>query len=341
MWLQDNMPETTDQKLNELEITENVGRYIGLREKLGKGEATDEEKNEIIQLLSKIPINFDAGYSAFKYNMQIMSQISHEMKEIPELPSEAPKDVHPLHRVEFPEEGGMLTYMEGQEYPYRGFPYYDFVDRIDIFKKTGRAFISGFYHKIKKGGKLRLVTLVPAIWIFRDFFSVGIYVFYRLIDRFKLKTIRYCRALQEIYRVFSLPRQGENEETTEFRLMLRDLTCMFLEFDNAYRFRVQDIIEELNQINIVKNPRKELCRLLDIMSSRELTQEVKDSWTLMKMFVKYYLLLDRRLLKIIVDVLSRLDVERVKLTIEDKSYCRPRKDFICGFMLKERENKLN
>ena len=39
----------------------------------------------------------------------IMNAIMREMKEIPELPSEKPKDIHHIQRVEFPQQGGVLS----------------------------------------------------------------------------------------------------------------------------------------------------------------------------------------------------------------------------------------
>src|SRR3990167_5690221 len=86
---------------------------------------------------------------AFLQNMALMNQVVRQMKEIPELPSEKPKDVHALTKVEFPESGGVLTYMQGYDHPYRGFPFHEFVDKIDVIKKITRAVLSGLFHGLK------------------------------------------------------------------------------------------------------------------------------------------------------------------------------------------------
>jgi hypothetical protein len=178
-----------------------------------------------------------------------------------------------------------------------------------------------------------LLTLLPAFWFIKRIFYIELYMFYRFIDRFRLKPNRYCQAIREVYRCFSLPNDKIKALTWEKRMMLRDLVCMVLEFDNAYRFRVQDLVEELDKQAFERNPIKELRRLMNIGASRENNQEVRDFWTLMKMSLNY-LYLDREIKKVMVQVISNLNIEQVKLTIEDKHYCFPRKDYNFGFSLR-------
>lgn len=269
---------------------------------------------------------------AFMQNMAQIQQVVRQMKEIPELPSEKPKDVHALQKVEFPEAGGIFTWMEGYEQPYRGFPFHEFVDRIDFIKKISRATLSGLFHALK-GKKARLITLIPAIWLLRVALRVIVYVFSRMVERFRIKRICYSQPIRELHRVFSMERYGEDEKTRILRLQLRDLICMILEFDNAYRYRMQDIIVELNQLVLRKKPIPELVRLLTILQTREKEQDIIDTWTLLKLFVRFYLRIDRQLKHLIIDVFSQLDLNEMKLSIEDKFYCKPRKDYNFGFQL--------
>ena len=250
-----------------------------------------------------------------------------QMKEIPVLPSEAPKDVNPLQRVDFPDKGGVLTYMGGQPFPYKGFPFFEFVDKIDILKKISRAILSGFYHQLKRR-KLLWITLLPALWIIKPAARVFLYVSYRLVDRFKLRKEKYCDAAREVYRAFT------PTDNNEFQLMFRDFLCMTLEMDNAYRYRFQDVIVLLDKCALRKRPAKEIFRLLRILSQRELTQDIKDTWVLLKIALTLYLWTDRECKRMLVRCLSDLNLEEVQLTIEDKIYAAGRKDYVCGFMLK-------
>lgn len=273
-------------------------------------------------------------FMAYQTNMGLMLGIAREMREIPELPSEtiAPGDSHPLIKVEFPENGGVLTYMEGYDYPYKGFPIQASVEKIDMMKKTQRAVASSFYHSFKKRSKLQLAFLIFCPWIFADLVNAFIYTFYRSIDRFKIKPLRYCDAIRELHRAFSTDYHGEKPEEKEKRQMIRDLVCMVLEFDNAYRFRFQDIISELNKENLRKNTAKEISRLLEIMSSRENTQEVKDTWKLVRYFLPWYLRFNRSLRKQIVDILTDLDLSKTALQVDDKHFCDKRVDYKFSFM---------
>ena len=274
--------------------------------------------------------------ASFMQSMALMNKVVSQMKEIPELPSEKPKDVHALKRVEFPEAGGVLTYMEGYDHPYRGFPFHEFVDRIDVIKKIARAILSGLFHGLK-GNKLKLLTFIPCAWAARIAVSVGIYAFSRMVERFRIKRQIYSQPIRELYRAFSMERYGEDEKTRILRLQLRDLVCMILEFDNAYRYRLQDIVVELNQAALRANAIKELGRLLSVMQGRERGQDIVDTWTLLKLFIQVYLRIDRKFTRMIVDVLSQLKLDEMKLSVEDQFYCKPRKDYNFGFITTEQE----
>lgn len=290
-------------------------------------------RKELIEALGKDEKLLDQLLMAKAYmeNMQIMNSIVAEMKEIPQLPSEKPNDVQALERVEFPEQGGVLTYMSNHEgIPYKGFPIAELVDRIDLIKKVIRGLLSGFYHQLKNRNKFILLTLIPSAWIFKDLLYANVFTFSRLVERFRLKPIRYSQAIRELHRAFSV--QGTDEFTGKFR----DLLCMFLELDNAYRFRAQDLIEEIRKDEVKKNPRKELKRVIDIATTRETTQEIKDTWKLLNYVVSYYLPFDRKLTKLISSVLLEVNVEELKLTSEDKHYCNPRKDYVFGFQKAEK-----
>lgn len=271
-----------------------------------------------------------AGQEALIRQVPIMRDVAKKIKQVEELPSEIPTDEHSLIKVDFPTTGGILTYMEGYDYPYKGYPYYEFVEKIDLIKKLTRAMQSGFYHALKQNKfKRLLIPLIPSLG--RSIFWACTFTFYRLIDRFKMRVDKHCTFVNELYRAFSVVHTYESEQVQQLRKMLRDIECMILEMDNAYRFRAQDLLPELNKEALRKKPIKELERILDIWIEREINVEVQDSWRLLKMVIKYYLRYDPELLNIFVQVLLELDIEKCKLSVEDKYYCIPRKDYHFGF----------
>ena len=236
-----------------------------------------------------IPENLDQArisQDAMVHNMRAMNYIIYQMKEQTDSsPSNEQKDVHPLERVEFPEKGGILTYMQGQDHPYKGFPLGEFVEKNDIMKKLSKGILSGFFHEAFKveGKRIKLKSLfhlISGIIAFKTIVRVEIYTFYRFVERVRIKSEKYSDAIRELYRAFSVEIPKESDKTKVLRLQLRDLICMHLEFDNAYRYRFQDISEEHNPALFKKNSIKEILRCLTVMQKREIKDEVKDSWTL-------------------------------------------------------------
>lgn len=269
-------------------------------------------------------------------SVSTMNEVAKRIKQIRELPSEVPTDNHPLTKVEFPDEGEVLTYMQGYDYPYRGYPYYEFVDRIDVIKKLIRNLQSGFYHGLKdRWYRWLLVPLVP--FLGRSVFWAFTYTFKRVIDRTPMRPNRYSQFVQEVYRAFSVSWSDESPQITELRHWLRDIECMILEFDNAYRFRGQDLAVEINKENLRKNPIEELCRLIDIWIEREKVIDVKNSWLLLKLFVRYYLRFDKPLQKIFTRTLLELDLSKCAMTDNDKYFAVPRKDYNFGFQINPTE----
>lgn len=262
-------------------------------------------------------------------NIQIMNQIFAEMKEIAVLPSEQPKDKSALQRVEFPDEGGILTYMEGFKQPYQGFPFYEFVDKIDLIKKVLRAKLSALYHQFKND-KVKFLFFLPSLFVARKMIYAEIYPWYRVIERVRVKSFLYSTPIRELHRAFSVSVPRETKDLADLRLMIRDLACMVLEFDNAYRYRFQDLMTELD--TKAKNPIKELKRILDIAISREKHQEIKDTWRLLKVFFSLYLKMDRKMLALITSVMRNLNTDAVKITDLEKEYCEKRVDYTFSFM---------
>lgn len=281
------------------------------------------------------PENTITDADALIQNMRLMSQIVSEMKEVPVLPSEQPKpnDTSRLDKVEFPEAGGTLTYMEGHPYPYKGFPFCEFVDKIDVMKKIIRAELSGLYHAMKGRQKIQLASLLLVPWLFKDLMRSHLHTFWKLVERFKIKPLRYCTTMRELHRAFSVEDSAETESGRDLRLKLRDFVCMLLEFDNAYRFRFQDVIVFLDKKKFKRSPTKELLRLLDILIARERSQEIKDTWTLVRLGVKFYLPFDRELLRVVRRGFGELNLDLVRLDDGDIHYCVKRQDYTFGFML--------
>jgi len=99
---------------------------------------------------------------------------------------------------------------------------------------------------------------------------------------------------------------------------------MILEFDNAYRFRLQDILGETTK-ELLQNPRVELNRLLKIYLSRELQQPNDLEFGARPKVVKAikifrFLLLLPKVKKVFFKALKITDLGAIALDINDRYY---------------------
>ena len=181
-------------------------------------------------------------------------------------------------REERPKEGGIFVYLWGYKYPYRGNPEGETVKRLATFKKNLRLMaesVRSWQTKVLIG----LVLLMPkfmAGFLLKDVVGYLHYSFHNSLREQLLKPIRYCRCVRELYRTFDVLITKEKNKTIKKLLeFARDLICMSIEMDSAYRFRWQDAISGMKEkIDIVK--------FFDVLIEREVENDMKDRWRHLK-----------------------------------------------------------
>ena len=274
---------------------------------------------------------------ASQRNMAIMQQIVDSMKSQPVLDMEKQErdrtgdDVSALTKVEFPKEGGIQSWMEGHDKPYLGFPYLDFVNAIDGIKKLTKYFFQRLHYIIRNAPAEEKENIKKDFWFQQQLIAALIYSIYRVVERHLIKPELYSRAVREVHRTLTemgplaIIERGENRI-----LQVRDILCMYLEFDNAYRFRFQDMMEELNKEEAEKDPAKEIKRLYDISVSREVHEEVREKQAQYGEFFQYLFSLPRGK-ELASEFFKRLSLEEVRLSDIDRHWCQPRSDFHFGF----------
>lgn len=142
--------------------------------------------------------------------------------------------------VYIPKENGVYTHAKGFPVPFKGFPHDKYVDIIAAMKWT----IPGMITFVKETMGIPSLKKIKAI---KRIGSMAIKVFFERLKPLKPLPKRYCPAVREIHRVTSLLIDRENSPKLKREwLMVRDLMCMILEFDNAYRYRFQDFMSELD-----------------------------------------------------------------------------------------------
>ena len=172
-----------------------------------------------------------------------------------------------MYQVKLPAEGGILAYWDGIEHPSKGFPVQEAVERIEQVKRTFITWFSGFREMFSKAPVQSIIFLL----LFKKQWSVSFKMIiqstYRQLKAYKLQPDRYCDCVREIRRVFEELGQGTPER--EWILTFQHIISTILEFDDSYRYRFQNIIQDLDPASYKKNPIRELLRLLKKGELRE------------------------------------------------------------------------
>ena len=149
----------------------------------------------------------------------------------------------PIKRVELPKEGGIKTWIWGYDVPFWGYRNREQSKVVEIVKRNLRLMVDMFFHSIKKN-PLKIVFFKKRVKKFIDRWLLFAAWAFR---SYKYKPRLYSRPVRELYRVFNILIKRENNVKMKDRWRrARDVVCMILEVDQAYRYRAQDILSELN-----------------------------------------------------------------------------------------------
>lgn len=145
---------------------------------------------------------------------------------------------------------GALVYIGNAPYPHKGIPVGEAVGQLNTLKEYTKQKLYSF------------PTPNSFVRDFNVFFSKCFYSY-----RVNLKSM--CPAARNLsYVINDILTELGISTPTERLLFSYNLSHVF-EFDDAYRYRIQDIATMINAISLYKNPRKELKRVFDIAVSRE------------------------------------------------------------------------
>lgn len=224
-----------------------------------------------------------------------------------------------ISRVVFPEEGGVLTYFDKLDHPAKGFCYGETVETVDEVKKTMMAFLTGLFESISKS-KLRTILFV--LFFRKQFETMAkrliIQLDYRM-RRVRQNPNKYCICAREFYRVFNLMATWHPKHKTEIE-SFRNIWCMILEYDDAYRYTLQDILVEFDRDAAKKDIVKEIKKLLDLTLERDDRGLFVKFSQIRKML---FLLNFKKDIKIMVErFFSSIDLDRIKLDEDDKFHAR-------------------
>lgn len=207
-------------------------------------------------------------------------------------------------------ELGMLTFAEKKR-PYKG----RFPDAfIGAHVNAGKGFII-FTLFLLARSPLGLFLLVPS---FRHkFFLKFAESLNKNMMAVYLQPSDMCYPAKEIYRAIEKVAVVKKPLEKFFMQAFTGSFISIFEFDDAYRFRIQDILSEINKVSLRKSPRKELRRVLDIAMSREGYDDLRGKYRMLK--IGTYIA-PPKYLKLAVDILLEIDTDKVKLDYNDQDW---------------------
>jgi len=236
-----------------------------------------------------------------------------------------------ITRVVLPKEGGVLTYYSDTDHPFKGFNYGETVEAVDEVKKMLMAVIYGFFENLFKN---KIKAIIGLIFLKREIIEMIKEIIIKAdfgIRRVRQKPNRYCQAVRDVFSTATIvaDRYAKDGREKQFFYSMRNLMCMILEYDDAYRYPFQDIVSRLDKKAARKNIVKELKRLIDIY----LKKDHRGTDRKFKVFRKllFLLHLNRRFKKMITDFFVGLDLEKVKLDDDDKYYAKMKKNYDWDF----------
>jgi hypothetical protein len=232
-----------------------------------------------------------------------------------------------------PKSGGVFTPIQGWAYPYKGQPMEITVEVLASVKGVAPIGLRFVELCIKHFNFL-------ALWDLKNTaYEMLLYGGKILLGREPENPKRYGRAVREIYRVLTIQFDKIdgllNRKLSNIWKTIRGIICVLCEWDNAYRYRVQDFLIELNIENLIKNPIREIRRVLDIMIERENHEHLKNKWRRLKLFLTVFLILKPQVKKKIVEILSQINKTEIQFEDDDWYCICMRDDYNFGGMTTE------
>lgn len=259
-----------------------------------------------------------------------------------------------LERVITPPEGGTFMKFVGCSYLFKGFPMNQFVENLGLAK----ALISFLPRVIILKSFLFTTSFILLFFFARrrliHYLNLFIGMIYdRTVIRTHMNEKRYNPFTKELRRATELVLNKEyivkkslidysaiemkdnegnfNVRNLELSVLMAKITYLiyfFLEHDNAYRFRVQDILELVNKENVRKNIVAEIDRLFRVLIEREHpSYGERAKWIALRRIAINFLRFNSMARRIVKNILLEIDIEKVKLDEADWYFCLRRKTY--------------
>lgn len=217
-------------------------------------------------------------------------------------------------RCHMPAEGGMYLYFDEFKYPHKGVPFEGATRANDAVKRSALSMLRFFSSKPMRYFILLFFFIPGRKKIAKAFFHQYALWIDHVMRDFYLQPRFCCDVVRELHRVLSSMNLSDDEK------ILATAVCMFLEYDDAYRYRVQDIFENIHKATFIENPVSEIRRLASIGYNRDDPTMKEKFWSKVPMFIGM-MLHEKYFKNMLIELMEKVDMEKMFLDDGDWYHC--------------------
>ncbi len=227
-------------------------------------------------------------------------------------------------KVTTAEDGSYMMWLEGEKYPFPGFPRGALLfGTLSPMKHIIKNFIfNDTWALLEEGKDKEAIERIK---------NEGLDKICKLAEEAKYDMLppeRTCPAVREIYRAFTVVAEGLEGKRKYQVEMLRNAMCYVLQEDDGYRFRAQWTFKFFPKW-LFKNYLKQFVYALEMIEHAEIVDDMKERMRLLRRVLKL-ILSDPTIQKLFNQLFDEMDWKKVRLSKADKYYFRA-KWFKCDF----------
>jgi len=165
---------------------------------------------------------------------------------------------------------GIMKYNKGMLFPEKGWPTPEAMWNCNIVK---RKLMGTLYILTEKHGIFSIIGFLITPWPWKKKWLNNFLHWFNWECEWILRTIYYKEEIyspcpKELKKALYLFLYNLGLDPVKAKMFAKIFSTL-IETDNAYRYRIEDIFSETTKEALLKNPRKEINRLLNIYLSRE------------------------------------------------------------------------
>ncbi len=239
--------------------------------------------------------------------------------------------LHIFERIEVKPEGGMFLHFKGLAHPKKGFPFPEAIHMINIVKRNIMMLVHTVASREIKFAAVGLILTphkqkVSLVTKFlREFVRSNDYLLTNIY--LKEKYMTPCSA--EIYKFLLL---FLNEMGIPFQVAkgAAKIFSTVIEYDDAYRYRIQDLMRESSEEKMIADPAKEIKRLLLIFDAREKAGDhLKGKFRAVGRLISF-MFMSKKIKRAFTATIYSLNFEDLQMDEADEYHCLTRDDYEFG-----------